>query len=116
MKYSIGEKIEFNYDFYEVYNNVELEYDHTERLYGTIIEVNKDKKTYTVKTDIYEYPFIIKEKDIITKTSILNDTLMRQKIKIANITLEIKKAKGELLYAIQEYNEIEKIIERLNGK
>ena len=135
MKYKVGEKIDFNYDFYEYERNVDLVFDHSEELYGTITEVDEDKETYTVKTEVYKHPFVIKEENIISKTSTLEKKLIQQKIKIGELALKVRDAlwddhptrraesqkayelaNEELYDAMSEYDDIEDEIVMLNGK
>ena len=39
----VGDRIIFDYDVYEIYNNVEIVYDHTDTLGGVVVDVIHDR-------------------------------------------------------------------------
>ena len=135
MRYKVGEEVDFDYDVYYVVNNVESEFDHTERMHGTITSVDSASETYVIKNTDDGYEYEVDEHSIITKTSILQKKLTEQKLKIADLALKVRdalwddhptrmkesqkaydEAREELYDAMSEYDDIEDKIIMLNGK
>jgi hypothetical protein len=134
MRYKIGETVDFIWDKYNYYYNIDLIYEGEERLTGKIESFNEEKKLYFIDVNDVLYP--VEEEKIINKAAEFKHNLTDIKIKIANAALKMRdallgcdhpttheecfkeydKRKEELYDLMSEYDELEDKYIMLGGE
>ena len=96
MKYKIGEKVRFNHDYYDIWNNTELVYEGTVQFKGIINSVIEEENIYLIDAQ-NGINYKVDEKDIIAseredKIKELEQKITEQKFKIADCSIQMRNA------------------------
>ena len=114
MKYAIGEIVDFIWDKYSYYYNIDLIYEGEERLTGKIESFDEDKKLYSI--DVNDVLYLVEEEKIINKAAEFKHNLIDKKIEIANAALKMRDALlgcDHPAYNEESYKEYDKLNEEL---